>query len=192
MRGDAVSSLVRSTRFGPGAVATRANAITFARLLLAVPTLLLIADRGASWPTVALWAVLSCTDGLDGWVARRDGTTRSGAFLDPLADKFLTIGALVALVGRGDVWWVPVALVAGREALVSAHRSVAARRGVSVPARRLGKMKAVLQMVAVGTYVLPPLDGHDEVRLVALWVAVGFTVVSGFDLLRGAVPEPAA
>ena len=73
-------------RFGESAVATPANAITVARVLLAVPTLVLIAQRGASWPAVVLWLVLACTDGVDGWIARRDGTTRSGAFLDPLAD----------------------------------------------------------------------------------------------------------
>ena len=57
-------------------------------------------DEGATWLTVSLWFVLSCTDGVDGWVARRDGTTRSGAFLDPLADKVLTIGGFVALRRR--------------------------------------------------------------------------------------------
>src|SRR5262249_61861737 len=81
-------------RFGEGAVATPANAITVARVLLAIPTLVLIAQRGASWPAVVLWLVLACTDGVDGWVARRDGTTRSGAFLDPLADKILVIRGL--------------------------------------------------------------------------------------------------
>ena len=77
------------------------------RLLFAVPTLILITSEGATWLTVSLWFVLSCTDGVDGWIARRDGTTRSGAFLDPLADKVLTIGGFVALLIRGDIWWLP-------------------------------------------------------------------------------------
>ena len=78
------------------------------RLVLAVPTLLLIVDQGSTWLTVSLWFVLTTTDSLDGWLARRDGTTRSGAFLDPLADKFLVLGGFFAarhqrrlLVGRG-------------------------------------------------------------------------------------------
>ena len=96
-------------RFGETAIATPANFVTIARLVLAVPTLLLIIDRGSTWLTVSLWFVLTSTDRLDGWLARRDGTTRSGAFLDPLADKFLVIGGFLALghprrllVRRGD------------------------------------------------------------------------------------------
>ncbi len=174
----------RARRFGPEAVATPANYITIARLLLAVPTLILIEREGASWLTVSLWFVLSCTDGVDGWIARRDGTTRSGAFLDPLADKFLTIGGFVALVARGDIWWVPVALIAAREVFVSIYRSAAARRGVSLPARRLGKVKAALQMLAVGFYVLPPFEELTELKLAMLWIAVAFTIVSGLDIVR--------
>jgi CDP-diacylglycerol---glycerol-3-phosphate 3-phosphatidyltransferase len=175
---------VPTKRFGPGAVATPANFITIARLILAIPTLVLIERQGATWLTVSLWFVLSCTDGVDGWVARRDGTTRSGAFLDPLADKFLTIGGFVALVVRGDVWWFPVALIAGREVFVSIYRSAAARRGISLPARQLGKAKAVLQMLAVGAYVLPPLQDLDGLKLTVLWVAVAFTLISGIDIVR--------
>jgi CDP-diacylglycerol--glycerol-3-phosphate 3-phosphatidyltransferase len=175
---------VPAKRFGRDAVATPANAVTVARLLLAIPTLILIAEQGATWLTVSLWFVLSCTDGVDGWLARRDGTTSSGAFLDPLADKFMTIGALVALVVRGDVWWLPVALIAAREVFVSVYRSAAARRGISLPARPLGKWKAFLQMLAVGAYVFPPVEDLDELKLVILWVAVVFTIVSGYDIVR--------
>jgi CDP-diacylglycerol--glycerol-3-phosphate 3-phosphatidyltransferase len=176
--------IARAKRFGPEAVATPANFITVARLVLAVPTLVLIAQQGASWLTVSLWFVLSCTDGVDGWIARRDGTTRSGAFLDPLADKFLTIGGFVALVARGDIWWFPVALIAAREVLVSIYRSAAARRGISLPARQLGKVKAALQMLAVGCYVLPPFEELNELKLAMLWIAVAFTIVSGLDIVR--------
>src|SRR3989442_12968544 len=79
-------------RFGEGAVATPANAITVARVLLAVPTLVLIAQRGASWPAVVLWLGLACTDGLDGWIARCDGTTASGGFLDALPEPLPGVG----------------------------------------------------------------------------------------------------
>src|SRR3989442_4305898 len=109
-----MSAAARATaplrRFGEGAVATPANAITVARVLLAVPTLVLIAQRGASWPAVILWLVLACTDGVDGWIARRDGTTRPGAFLDPLADKGLGIGGVLALGVRSDIGRVPISL----------------------------------------------------------------------------------
>ncbi len=187
-----MTDTVRSKRFGPGAVATPANFITIARLLFAIPTLILIYEEGATWLTVSLWFVLSCTDGVDGWVARRDGTTRSGAFLDPLADKVLTIGGFVALWMRGDIWWLPVALIAAREIFVSIYRSAAARRGISLPARQLGKWKAVLQMLAVGAYVLPPVEDMNELKLAFLWVAVGFTIISGIDIVRRGWREAAS
>ncbi len=187
-----MTGTVRKKRFGPGAVATPANYITIGRLLFAIPTLILIYEQGASWLTVSLWFVLSCTDGVDGWVARRDGTTRSGAFLDPLADKFLTIGGFVALLMRGDIWWVPVALIAAREIFVSIYRYAAARRGISLPARQLGKWKAVLQMLAVGAYVLPPVADMNGLKLAFLWVAVGFTIISGIDIVRRGWREAAS
>jgi CDP-diacylglycerol---glycerol-3-phosphate 3-phosphatidyltransferase len=173
----------RVFRFGPGALATPANAITMARLLLAIPTVLLIEDRGASWLTVGLWFVLSCTDGLDGWVARRDGTTRSGAYLDPLADKSLVLGGFVALALRGAFGWLPVVLVAGRELAISAYRSLAGRRGISLPARMLGKVKANVQLVAVGVVIFPPFEDLDGLHQVLLWVAVSVTLLSALDIV---------
>jgi CDP-diacylglycerol---glycerol-3-phosphate 3-phosphatidyltransferase len=171
-------------RFGEGAVATPANAITVARLLLAVPTLVLIAQRGASWPAVVLWFVLSCTDGVDGWVARRDGTTRSGAFLDPLADKILVIGGFVALGISGDVSWIPILLIVGREAGIQVYRTLAGRRGVSLPARQLGKWKTVVQFAAVGVVLFPPTSDVTWLQQTVLWVAVALTLLSGLDMLR--------
>ena len=185
-------ALVKEKRFGPGAVATPANFITMGRLLFAIPTLILIYDEGATWLTVSLWFVLSCTDGVDGWVARRDGTTRSGAFLDPLADKVLTIGGFVALLARGDIWWLPVALIAAREIFVSVYRSAAARRGISLPARQLGKWKAVLQMLAVGAYVLPAVQDMEWLKLTILWVAVALTIISAIDIVRRGWREAAS
>jgi CDP-diacylglycerol---glycerol-3-phosphate 3-phosphatidyltransferase len=171
-------------RFGEGAVATPANAITVARLLLAVPTLVLIAQRGASWPAVVLWFVLSCTDGVDGWVARRDGTTRSGAFLDPLADKILVIGGFVALGISGDVSWIPILLIVGREAGIQVYRTLAGRRGISLPARQLGKWKTVVQFAAVGVVLFPPTSDVTWLQQTVLWVAVALTLLSGLDMLR--------
>jgi CDP-diacylglycerol--glycerol-3-phosphate 3-phosphatidyltransferase len=183
---------MRAKRFGPGALATPANAITVARLLFAVPTLILIERNGATWLNTGLWFILSCTDGVDGWVARRDGTTRSGAFLDPLADKVLTIGGFVALLLRGAIWWVPVALIAAREIAVSVYRSAAGRRGISLPARQLGKWKAFFQMLAVGAYVFPPVDDLDALKLAVLWAAVGLTLLSGLDIFRRGWREAAS
>ena len=71
--------------------------------LLATPVVIaLIMLWGASWFTFVFGGLLALSDGIDGWVARKQGTTRSGAFLDPLADKVVVLGALVALVAKGD------------------------------------------------------------------------------------------
>src|SRR5437016_2378667 len=128
-----------SRRFGPSALLTPANLVTTLRFALTIPLLRVIVADGVSWRATVGWVMLACTDGLDGWLARRDGTTRSGAFLDPLADKFLVLGGFVALGIRGDFAWIAVALVAAREFGVSAYRSLAGRRGISLSARHLGK-----------------------------------------------------
>ena len=178
------TEMPRTFRFGEGAILTPANLVTVARLLLAVPTLLLIVDRGSSWLTVGLWFVLACTDSFDGWLARRDGTTRSGAFLDPLADKFLVIGGFTALGIRGDFSWLAVVIVAVREVGIAMYRSFAARRGISLPAQRWGKWKAFFQYLAVGVVLLPWTYEWATVHDTILWIAVALTLVSGLDILR--------
>jgi CDP-diacylglycerol--glycerol-3-phosphate 3-phosphatidyltransferase len=182
--------------YGPSALATPANAVTVARLLVTPVLVVLVLVLGPSWVTITVWAVHAGTDGLDGWIARRQGATRSGAFLDPLADKFLVVAALVALVARGDVWWLPVALIAGRELGISAYRIVVGRRGVSVPARWTGKAKAWAQDLAVGLALLPPVATHHHGLVVAvLWAAVGLTFLSGTQYVvdrRGAAQSAAA
>ena len=97
----------RAKRFGETAINTPANIVTGLRLLFTIPVLVWILDEhDATWTTFTGWMVLWVTDGLDGWLARRDGTTRSGAFLDPLADKVLVLGGFFALAIRGDFAWL--------------------------------------------------------------------------------------
>ncbi len=175
-------------RFGQGAIATPANFVTIARLIFAVPLLVLVYDRGPEWATVGGWFILSVTDGLDGFLARRDGTTRSGAFLDPLADKCLVLGGFGVLVARGDVWWLPVALIAAREIAVSVFRSLAARRGRTLPARRLGKFKTIVQMLAIGAVLLPWTADAHGLQVAILWLAVALTLVSAADLFLHTTP----
>ncbi len=174
----------RIKRYTESAILTRANVVTIARLVLTVPVLLLILDEGASWFTWGGWFFLSVTDGLDGWIARRDGTTRSGAFLDPIADKFLVLGGFVVLAVNGNFSWVPVVIVIAREVGISAYRSVAGRRGISLPARQLGKWKAVLQFLAVGFVLFPPTDSATTFHLVMVWSAVAISLVSALDIMR--------
>jgi CDP-diacylglycerol---glycerol-3-phosphate 3-phosphatidyltransferase len=173
-----------ASEFGPSALATPANGITIVRLLAAPLLLVLILQDHTSWWMVIAWALLAGTDGLDGWLARRHGTTRSGAFLDPLADKFLVLAALIALVAVGRFWWVPVALIAGREIGISLYRSVVGRRGVSVPARPLAKLKTGVQDLAVGAALLPLTARHyPGVAVTLLYAAVFLTLVSGVQYI---------
>ena len=167
--------------FGPTALATPANAVTIGRVV-AMPILVaMIVHGGSSWAAVGFWFVISCTDGLDGWLARRHGTTRSGAFLDPLADKVVVLAAMVALVANGSFSWLPVMLIAAREFGLIAYRTSASRRGVSVPARPSAKLKTVVQDLAVGAALLPLLDDHPGVADTMLWCAVVLTLVTGFQ-----------
>jgi CDP-diacylglycerol--glycerol-3-phosphate 3-phosphatidyltransferase len=174
-----------TAHFGPSALATPANLITIGRLVLTVPLLGMILDSGASWPAVLLWIALCATDGIDGYFARRHGTTRSGAFLDPLADKVLVLGAMFALVANDTFWWLPVAVIAVREIAIQGFRSYWGRRGLAVPASSMAKVKTVVQEVAVFLALLPLTVDHPLLADTALWVAVGFTLVSGAQYLFG-------
>jgi CDP-diacylglycerol--glycerol-3-phosphate 3-phosphatidyltransferase len=171
-------------RFGQSAVATPANFVTITRILVAIPTLALIRRDGSSWLTVGLWFAITATDSLDGWLARRDGATRSGAFLDPVADKLIVIGGLAVLADRGVFPWWPVLLIALRELGISLYRSIAGRRGIVLPAQRLGKYKAFTQYIAVGLVLLPISADWIGVQNTALALAVVLTVVSGLQILR--------
>ena len=179
-----MTSPTRVKRFGETAILTRANVVTIARLVFTIPVLLLMLDQGSSWTTFIGWFVLSVTDGLDGWIARRDGTTRSGAFLDPLADKFLVLGGFIVLAVNGDFAWLPVGIVVVREVGISVYRSGASRRGISLPARQLGKWKAVFQFLAVGFVLLPWTADLGWFHDIMLWTAVGISVVSAIDIVR--------
>lgn len=175
--------MARPAGFGPTALATPANAVTVARLLATPGVVAMVAVSGPSWPALAVALAIGLTDGLDGWLARRQGPTRSGAFIDPLADKAVVLGLLAVVAARGEVSWVPVAVIAIREVAMSAYRSVMARRGVSIPARRLAKGKTLVQGLATALCIVPPLAGHGTVLQVALWVAVAFTLASGAQYL---------
>ena len=181
-------------KFGPDAIRTPANVVTIVRLLFTIPVLMMILDGdpgSESWTTFTGWLVLWVTDWLDGWLARREGTTHWGAFLDPLADKVLVLGGLVTLAIRGDFAWLPVVIIGARELFVSVYRAMAARRGVTMPARLLGKWKANVQFLAVALALFPPTASTAWIADAALWVAVGMTVVSGIDLVANSTRTPA-
>jgi CDP-diacylglycerol--glycerol-3-phosphate 3-phosphatidyltransferase len=169
--------------FGSSALATPANFVTILRLLVSPFLLVMIASGGASWPAVIFWVLFAATDGVDGYLARRHGVTSSGAFLDPLADKVLVLGALAALVSRDDLSVVPVVLIGVRELAVSLYRSWLAQRGISVPARLWAKVKTVVTELGIGLALLPLTTDVTWLYRGVIWVAVGLTLVTGAQYL---------
>jgi len=169
------------TGYGPSALATPANAVSILRVLVTVPLLMMVIDKHDTYEATLLWIILCITDGIDGYLARRQGATRSGAFLDPLADKILVLGTMAALVAAGSLWWLPVAVIAVREVGISAFRSYWGRHGLAVPASRLAKAKTVVQELAVGLALFPITADHPLVYNTVLWAAVALTVVTGIQ-----------
>jgi CDP-diacylglycerol--glycerol-3-phosphate 3-phosphatidyltransferase len=169
--------------FGPSALATPANAITVARLLAAPVYVVMLVAWGASWINVVVGFFLAASDGLDGHIARRQGTTRSGAFLDPLADKAVVLGALITLAAQGHLPWLPVVLITLREVGMQVYRSWVGRRGVSIPARSTAKLKTLVQDLAVGACIIPPLAHQHGLQLTMIWLACALTVYTGVEYL---------
>jgi CDP-diacylglycerol---glycerol-3-phosphate 3-phosphatidyltransferase len=163
---------------------TAANYVTVARLAATPLLVLLVLHATPSWAALLFWAALAFSDFVDGWLARRQGPSTSGAFLDPLADKFLILGALAAMAALGEVTWVPVALLAGREALITSYRIVVSRRGVSVPARRVAKAKTLVEFVTVALLLLPVAwPSRLTFSHFALWLAVVLAWASALQYL---------
>lgn len=146
-----------------------------------VLVVLVLADsRAAAGAAAAVFVAGALTDGLDGYLARRwDIATRTGQWLDPLADKAFVAAPVVTLValGRFPVW--AAVLILGREIGVAALRAWLGLRGRPMPASALAKAKTVVQVVAIALYLLPLGSGADGPRLAFLVAAVALTVVTG-------------
>jgi CDP-diacylglycerol--glycerol-3-phosphate 3-phosphatidyltransferase len=169
-----------------------ANALTVFRLAL-VPLFVLALfvedgrDDGWRWAAWGVFAVASYTDRIDGQIARsRNLVTAFGKLADPIADKALTGAALIGLSVLGELpWWVTV-LVLVREVGVTLLRFWVIRHGV-IPASRGGKLKTLLQGVAIGLYVLPLSGLLDTARAVVMGLAIAVTVVTGIDYVARAL-----
>jgi CDP-diacylglycerol--glycerol-3-phosphate 3-phosphatidyltransferase len=163
-----------------------ANALTVLRLALVPVFVLLLLAGGTGWRAAALavFLIASLTDLLDGRIARQRGLiTDFGKIADPIADKALTGAALVTLSAQGELpWWV-TAVILARELEVTALRFWVIRQGV-IAASRGGKLKTLLQVLAIALYVLP---GSGIVRAVVMGLAVAVTLVTGTDYTVRAV-----
>jgi CDP-diacylglycerol---glycerol-3-phosphate 3-phosphatidyltransferase len=135
----------------------------------------------------AIFAVASVTDWLDGYLARRRRqVTTLGQMLDPIADKLLTSAAFLSLVqlDLAPAWMVW--LILGREFAVTALRSVAYSKGITIPASPLGKIKMASQVATILLLILGwgPLPWLAPVGYVALWVVMVTAVASAVDYYR--------
>lgn len=150
----------------------------------------------------AVFILASITDGLDGYLARkRKQVTTMGMLLDPLADKLMVTAAFITLVQVNPhvvTAWVAVIII-GREFLVSGLRSIAASEGFTIQASDLGKMKMVVQIVAVVASILDIrwwdaewnfgsfhfILGIDLIAKMAIWFMVALSLISAVDYFVG-------
>lgn len=190
---------------------TPANVVTLVRICL-VPVFVValispwpqwfglpqVADDWKSLIAAGIFILISCTDWLDGYLARsRNEVTDFGKFMDPLADKILVMAALLALIELGSLpSWVVLVIVA-REFIVSGVRMVAATEGVVIAASWYGKFKTVFQMIAivlftvkdshmVGSASVAFSDGMWLLSWGVMLVALVLTVVSMLDYIAKA------
>ena len=169
-----------------------ANGLTTVRILL-IPVFVLTLFHGdghqPGWRVLAtvVFAIASITDRFDGEIARRRGiVTEFGKLADPIADKALVGAALIGLSILGDLpWWITVVML-GREAGVTVLRFWVIRHGV-IAASRGGKVKTMLQTVAIGLYLLPLSGWLHVVAEIVMLAAVVLALITGIDYVGRAL-----
>ncbi len=171
-----------------------ANVLTVARLALVPVFLLALFAYGGyetRWRIAAfiVFAVAMVTDRFDGALARSYGmVTEFGKLADPIADKALLGAALIGLsLLRELPWWVTV-LILVREVGVTVLRFAVLRRGV-IPASHGGKLKTLVQAVAIGLFILPLSGVWHAVAMAIMAVGIVLTVVTGIDYVFQAAKD---
>ncbi|MDG2497026.1 MAG: CDP-diacylglycerol--glycerol-3-phosphate 3-phosphatidyltransferase [Aquiluna sp.] len=165
------------------------NLITMARLAMVPIILWLILDYWDFWGrfiALVLLVLAASTDGIDGAIARkRNLVSDLGKLLDPIADKALLSGSLIALSVQGAVPWAATAIILSRELFITVYRLVVAKRRV-IAATGGGKFKTVMQIIAV-SMLLAPFEALGAWWLglsqAVLWFTVVLTVWSGVKIL---------
>lgn len=176
----------------PASNANIANIITVIRIFLAPLFIwMLLTDNGEMgglrYAAAALFIVAIATDSLDGALARgRNLITNVGIILDPIADKVLIGGALITLSILGELWWWVTIVIMVRELGITLFRFAVLSKSV-IPASRGGKLKTVVQSVAIALYLVPLSTLVGEwmlvVNAVVMAVAFALTVFTGLDYL---------
>lgn len=175
-------------------VANIANVLTGLRLVL-VPVFLIALFAGdgheTPWRVTAflIFAVAVITDRFDGALARSYGIeTDFGRLADPIADKTLIGAALIGLAMLGELpWWITVVILI-REIGITALRFSVLRHGV-IPASRGGKLKTLVQAVAIGLFILPLSGPWLTGAWVIMWAAIALTVLTGVDYVVSAIRD---
>ena len=163
--------------------------LTIARMVLAVVFLVFVflPDTWARVVALVLFVLGAVTDKMDGkWARSQNMVTDLGAFLDPLADKMLVNLAFLALTVMNivPVWVFAVILV--RDFAVDGMRMMLARKGITVAASFLGKLKTTFQMIALIILLLNMIVNVEWLAVIGnitLYIAVALTVVSGIDYI---------
>jgi CDP-diacylglycerol--glycerol-3-phosphate 3-phosphatidyltransferase len=168
----------------PPGLVNVANVLTVVRIFLVPVFVVCLVHGGTAWRIAALVAFVgaSATDFLDGQLARKRGlVTDFGKIADPIADKALTGAALITLSALGELpSWV-TALILVREVGITVLRFAVIRRGV-IAASQGGKLKTMLQIIAICLYVLPPSLGVPALaKEVVMGAALVVTLVTGVD-----------
>lgn len=168
-----------------------ANKLTILRIFLVPVFLIFIAVKGIPYGNIiatAIFILAALTDKLDGYIARsRNQITNFGKFMDPLADKLLVTSALISLVELHVIHSYIAVIIIAREFSVSGLRTIAASEGIVIAASPWGKLKTVVQIVAITlalfnlNYNIPHLDGLTQIFMGA---AVIITILSGIDYFK--------
>ncbi len=166
-----------------------ANKITMFRVIL-IPVFLacmLIDFQYSQYISALIFIIAACTDALDGYIARKyDQITNFGKFVDPLADKLLTMAALVVLVEKGKIPALAVVIILAREFIITGLRTLAASEGIVIAASWWGKLKTITQMVAIILILIGNFPFNKlgiPLDIIMLYVAVIITIISGIDYM---------
>ena len=161
---------------------TTASKITLARVVM-IPVFMVLLLLGYNIPALIVFIVASCTDFVDGYIARHyNQVSNFGKFLDPLADKLLVISCMVILIqwGRMPAW--AVVLVVAREFAIMGLRSIAAAHGRVIAAGWSGKIKTSCTMVGlIAMMILPGVQILDTIVCVVILLT---TLYSGFEYFQ--------
>lgn len=167
------------------------NALTVLRILM-VPLfawMLLSHPHDTAWRlgTTAVFIIAMVTDFIDGKLARKHNLiTKFGKLMDPIADKALTGMAFIGLSIIGELWWWVTILILVREWGITLLRVAVLKYGV-IAANRGGKLKTMLQSIALPLYLLPLPGWLHPVAFVVMMAAFVVTIVTGLDYVREAI-----